>query len=129
MRFVNTLGLGQEPSIEPVRRRLAGSPGVRFKLDAEASWAPAPVDQVVATGAVDTIDFKGQYGFEVKDPAALCALYHHLLAPFVRMPTVPEDHTACSSSQSGSDQRRTCASHAPIRSAEDIGRTPWPRAS
>ena len=38
VRFVNSLGLGKEPSIEPVRRRLARSPGVRFKLDAEAAW-------------------------------------------------------------------------------------------
>src|SRR5438309_4249819 len=29
------------------------------------------VEEVAATGAVDTIDFKGQYGFEVKDPEAL----------------------------------------------------------
>jgi hypothetical protein len=39
VRFVNSLGLGEEPSIEPLRRRLARSPGVRFKLDAEATWA------------------------------------------------------------------------------------------
>src|SRR5947209_4797547 len=82
VRFVNSLGLGKEPSIEPVRRRLARSPGVRFKLDAEATWAPALVDEVAATGAVDTIDFKGQYGFEVKDPQALGALYDHILTAF-----------------------------------------------
>ncbi len=40
VRFVNSLGLGKEPAIEPVRRRLDRSPGVRFKLDAEASWPP-----------------------------------------------------------------------------------------
>jgi hypothetical protein len=61
VRFVNSLGFGQEPSIEPVRRRLVRSPGVRFKLDAEATWPPALVDEVAATGAVDTIDFKGHY--------------------------------------------------------------------
>ena len=82
VRFVNSLGLGKEPSIEPVRRRLARSPGVRFKLDAEATWAPALVDEVAATGAVDTIDFKGHYGFEVEDPEALGALYDHVLAAF-----------------------------------------------
>ena len=38
MRFVNSLGLGEQPSIEHVRRRLARSLGVRFKLDAEAAW-------------------------------------------------------------------------------------------
>ena len=35
----HSLGLGKEPSIEPVRRRLARSP-VRFKIDAEATWVP-----------------------------------------------------------------------------------------
>jgi len=56
VRFVNSLGLGEEPSIEPLRRRLARSPGVRFKLDAEASWSPELIDEVAATRAVDTID-------------------------------------------------------------------------
>ena len=68
VRFVNSLGLGEEPSFEPLRRRLARSPGVRFKLDAEATWTPELIDEVAATGAVDTIDFKGHYGLEVEDP-------------------------------------------------------------
>src|SRR5687767_11164195 len=51
VRFVNSLGLGEQPSIERLRRRLARSPGVRFKLDAEATWSPALVDEVAATGA------------------------------------------------------------------------------
>ena len=80
VRFVNSLGLGREPSIEPERWRLARSPRVRFKLDEEASWSPALVDEVAETGSVDTIDFKGQYGFEVKDPEALGALYDRVLA-------------------------------------------------
>jgi len=59
VRFVNSLGLGEPPSIEHLRRRLERAPGVRFKLDAEASWPAALVEEVAATGAVDTIDFKG----------------------------------------------------------------------
>src|SRR5262249_36288944 len=51
VRFVNSLGLGERPSIEPVRRRLARSPNVRFKLDAEATWGPALVEEVAATGS------------------------------------------------------------------------------
>jgi len=82
LRFVNSLGLGEEPSIEPVRRRLARSPGVRFKLDAEATWPQALVDEVAATGAVDTIDFKGQYGIEVEDSEALGALYDRVIRAF-----------------------------------------------
>ena len=31
------LGLGEEPSIEPLRKRIARSPGVRFELDAESN--------------------------------------------------------------------------------------------
>jgi len=49
VRFVNSLGLGETPSIEPVRRRLARSPGVGFKLDAEATWGSALVEEVAAT--------------------------------------------------------------------------------
>jgi hypothetical protein len=45
-------------------------------------WSPALVDEVAVTGAVDTIDFKGQYGFEVKDPEALGALYDRVLTAF-----------------------------------------------
>jgi hypothetical protein len=59
VRFVNSLGLGEQPSIEHVRRRLARSPGVRFKLDAEATWSPALVDEVAATGAVGVASPRG----------------------------------------------------------------------
>jgi hypothetical protein len=55
---------------------------VRFKLDAEATWPQALVDEVSATGAVDMIDFKGQYGLQVKDPEALGALYDRVLSAF-----------------------------------------------
>jgi L-alanine-DL-glutamate epimerase-like enolase superfamily enzyme len=123
VRFVNSLGLGKEPSIEPVRRRLARSPGVRFKLDAEAIWAPALVDEVAATGAVDTIDFKGQYGFEVKDPAALGALYDHILAAFPDA-YLEDPHDRPEISQRLHDHVERVSYDAPIRSAEDIGATP-----
>ena len=28
------------------------------------------------------VDFKGQYGFEIEDPAALSALYDHVITAF-----------------------------------------------
>jgi L-alanine-DL-glutamate epimerase-like enolase superfamily enzyme len=123
VRFVNSLGLGKEPSIEPVRRRLARSPGVRFKLDAEATWPPALVDQVAATDAVDTIDFKGQYGFEVKDPEALGALYDRVLAAFPD--TYLEDpHDLPEIAQRLADHLERVSYDAPIRNADDIDATP-----
>ena len=123
VRFVNSLGLGTEPSIEPVRRRLARSPGVRFKLDAEATWSPALVDEVAATGAADTIDFKGQYGFEVKDPELLGVLYDHVLAAFPDAYLEdPHDLPEIAPRLSGHLDR--VSYDAPIRTAEDIGATP-----
>jgi hypothetical protein len=122
VRFVNSLGLGKEPSIEPVRRRLARSPGVRFKLDAEATWAPALVNEVAATGAVDTIDFKGQYGFEVDDPQALGALYDHVLAAFPDA-YLEDPHDLPEIAQRLGDHLDRVSYDSPIRSAEDIGAT------
>jgi L-alanine-DL-glutamate epimerase-like enolase superfamily enzyme len=123
VRFVNSLGLGKQSSIEPLRRRLARSPGVRFKLDAEATWAPALVDEVAATGAVDTIDFKGHYGFEVEDPQALGALYDHVLAAFPDA-YLEDPHDLPEIAQRLGDQLERVSYDAPIRSAEDIGATP-----
>jgi L-alanine-DL-glutamate epimerase-like enolase superfamily enzyme len=123
VRFVNSLGLSEDPSIEPLRRRLARSPGVRFKLDAEATWAPALVDEVAATGAVDTIDFKGQYGFEVKDPEALAALYDHVLAAFPDA-YLEDPHDQPEIAQRLGDHLERVSYDAPIRRAEDIGATP-----
>src|SRR5215203_886538 len=123
VRFVNSLDLGKEPSIEPLRRRLARSPGVRFKLDAEATWAPALVDEVAATGAVETIDFKGQYGFEVKDPEALAALYDNVLAAFPDA-YLEDPHDLPEIEQRLGDHLERVSYDAPIRDAEDIGATP-----
>jgi hypothetical protein len=123
VRFVNSLGLGKEPSIGPVRRRLARSPGVRFKLDAEATWAPALVDEVAATGAVDTIDFKGHYGFEVEDPEALGGLYDRVLAAFPEA-YLEDPHDLPEIAQRLRDHLERVSYDSPIRSAEDIGGTP-----
>ena len=123
VRFVNSLGLGESPSIEPLHQRLARSPGVHFKLDAEATWGPALVEQVAATGAVDTIDFKGQYGFEVKDPEALTALYDHVLAAFPDA-YLEDPHDLPEIEQRLGDHLERVSYDAPIRDAEDIGATP-----
>jgi hypothetical protein len=123
VRFVNSLGLGKTPTFEPVQRRMARSPGVRFKLDAEATWSPALVDEVAATGAVDTIDFKGHYGFEVEDPAALAALYDHVVAAFPDAYLEdPHDLPEVAERLAGHVER--VSYDAPIRSADDIGATP-----
>ena len=125
VRFVNSLGLGEQPSIEPVRRRLARSPDVRFKLDAEVTWSPALVDEVAATGAVDIIDFKGQYGLEVKDPEALGALYDRVLAAFPDA-YLEDPHDLPEMARRLGDHVERVSYDAPIHAAEDIDATPLP---
>ena len=70
LTFVVSLRLGEPPSLEPVTRRLANYPTLRFKLDPTASWDAEILDGLVHTGAVDSLDFKGLYeGTIVDNPA------------------------------------------------------------
>ena len=80
--FVNSLGLGDPPAVDTILRRLERYPGLRFKLDAAPAWTPEIVEALAGTDAVHTIDFKGQYGLEVKQPDALVPLYEHVVELF-----------------------------------------------
>jgi L-alanine-DL-glutamate epimerase-like enolase superfamily enzyme len=82
LRFVNSLGLGDPPDAAVVTRRLERYPDLRFKVDAAAAWTPEVIGALAATGAVDVVDFKGQYGLEVQDEAALAACYERVLDAF-----------------------------------------------
>lgn len=61
LTFAVSVRLGEPPTLEPVTRRLEIDPGLKFKLDPTADWTPGIVDQLAATGAVDSIDFKSFY--------------------------------------------------------------------
>lgn len=58
---MNSLRLPDPPTIEPIRRRLELRPALRFKLDPTPEWDDRLIEQIAATGAVDTLDLKGQY--------------------------------------------------------------------
>jgi L-alanine-DL-glutamate epimerase-like enolase superfamily enzyme len=59
--FVVSTRMGEPPTYVVVARKLAAYPALRFKLDATPDWSDAMVDELVATGAVASIDFKGAY--------------------------------------------------------------------
>src|SRR5438067_2191204 len=106
--------------------RCAGArPLSRCSLQARrgGDLGPALVEEVAATGAVDTIDFKGQYGIEVKDPEALAALYDHVLAAFPDA-YLEDPHDLPEIAQRLGDHLERVSYDSPIRSAEDIGATP-----
>jgi L-alanine-DL-glutamate epimerase-like enolase superfamily enzyme len=85
VRFVNSFGLGDPPDADKVATRRAMHPTVGFKLDVVPSWTQGIMDRIAAVEGVTTIDFKGQYGLEVTDEAALVAMYERTLATFAEV--------------------------------------------
>jgi L-alanine-DL-glutamate epimerase-like enolase superfamily enzyme len=82
LTFVVSLRLGEPPSLEPVTRRMEHYPTLRFKLDPTVSWDDALVADLVATGAVDSLDFKGLYEGTIVDQPADPALYRRVVEAF-----------------------------------------------
>jgi L-alanine-DL-glutamate epimerase-like enolase superfamily enzyme len=82
VRFVVSLRLGEPPSIEPVSRRLELYPTLRFKLDPTSSWDEELIAKLVATGAVDSVDFKGYYSGSIVDQPADPVLYRRVVEAF-----------------------------------------------
>ena len=82
LTFVVSLRLGEPPSLDPVARRLARYPTLRFKLDPTPSWDEELIAALVSTGAVDSVDFKGLYSGTVVDVPADPVLYERVVAAF-----------------------------------------------
>ena len=123
--FVVSLRLGEPPTIEPVRRRLESYPTLRFKLDPTTSWDDALIEELVATGAVDSVDFKGFYKGTVVDQPADPELYERVVRAFpdawIEDPALtPETEPILA----GARERITW--DAPIHSIADIEALPFP---
>jgi L-alanine-DL-glutamate epimerase-like enolase superfamily enzyme len=84
VRFVFSLRLGEPPTLEPLRRRLQRYPTLRFKLDPTSSWDERLIADLVATGAVDSVDFKGLYHGSIVDQPADPVLYRRVAEAFPR---------------------------------------------
>jgi L-alanine-DL-glutamate epimerase-like enolase superfamily enzyme len=80
--FVASLRLGEPPSINPLLKRLAIAPGLRFKLDPTPSWDRSLIEQLVALEAVDSVDLKGQYEGTIVDNPADPVLYERVVEAF-----------------------------------------------
>jgi hypothetical protein len=66
----------------PVVTRLERYPTLRFKLDPTTEWTPEIIAGLVATGAVDSVDFKGLYVGTIVDQAADPVLYRRVVEAF-----------------------------------------------
>jgi hypothetical protein len=80
--FVVSLRLGEPPTLEPLRCRLEPYPWLRFKLDPTSSWTEELIAELVATGAVDSVDFKGYYSGSIVDQPADPVLYGRVAEAF-----------------------------------------------
>lgn len=125
LTFVVSMRLGEPASLEPLQRRLAQYPTLRFKLDATSSWTPQLIEDLVATGAVDSIDFKALYRGTVVDQAPDPVLYERVVEAFpdawLEDPDVVTAETAAALEQA--HDRITW--DAPIHSIDDIEALPF----
>jgi hypothetical protein len=80
--FVVSLRLGEPPTMAPVLRRLERYPTLRFKLDPTSSWTDELVAELVQTGAVDSLDFKGRYTGTIVDQPPDPELYDRVVRGF-----------------------------------------------
>lgn len=126
MRYVASLRLGEPPTLEPVRRRLSLDPTLRFKLDATSSWAPALIAELVATGSVDSIDFKGMYRGTVVDQAADPILYRRIVAAFPHAWLEDPDLSTPETAAALADVHDRITWDAPIHGISDIESLDFP---
>ena len=125
VRFVVSLRLGEPPSIEPVRRRLQMYPWLRFKLDPTSSWDDDLIAALAASGAVESVDFKGYYSGSIVDQPPDPALYRRVAEAFpyawIEDPALtPETDAALAA------HRERFSWDAPIHSIADIEALRYP---
>lgn len=79
---LSPMGSDQPSSIEPLAERLAVYPHLRFKLDPTNDWNDELIAALVSTGAVDSLDLKGQYSGTPVDVETDPILYSKLIEAF-----------------------------------------------
>jgi hypothetical protein len=85
LNFVASMGLKGPDGTSDVgtlRAKLDVYPDLKFKLDPALDWDDGLISELAATGAVNTLDLKGQYKGTVVDIETDPALYRRLAAAF-----------------------------------------------
>jgi L-alanine-DL-glutamate epimerase-like enolase superfamily enzyme len=123
--FVVSMRLGDPPTIERLHSRLELYPGLRFKLDPTSDWSDELIAELVETGSVDSVDFKGFYKGTPVDQPADPDLYGRVAEAFpdawIEDPALTAETRAV---LAGQEERITW--DAPIHSISDIEELPFP---
>jgi L-alanine-DL-glutamate epimerase-like enolase superfamily enzyme len=125
VRFVVSLRLGEPPSIEPLRRRLELYPNLRFKLDPTSSWDDQLIAELVATRAVDSVDFKSFYSGTIVDQPVDPPLYRRVVEAFPQA-WIEDPALTAETDAILVPHRDRLSWDAPIHSIEDIQSLPYP---
>jgi hypothetical protein len=128
VKFVSSRRLADPQSADQLRPWLDMYPTLRFKLDPVSSWNGQIVSELAATGAVDSVDLKGQYEGTAVDQPPDPALYRLVIEGFpeawIEDPNVTDETRPILEPHAA---RITW--DAPIHSVEDIENVPWPPRS
>ena len=116
---------GEPPTLEPVSKRLALDPTLRFKLDATSSWTPEIFDELIRTEAVDSIDFKGMYKGTSVDQSADPVLYRRVVEAFPDAWLEDPDLSSAEAMAVLADQHHRITWDAPIHAIADIEALPF----
>jgi hypothetical protein len=123
--FVVSMSLGSPPSLERVHAWLGLYPSLRFKLDASSEWTDGLVAELAASGAVDSVDFKGHYRGTTVETLPDAELYRRvadgLPAAWLEDPALTDDTTPVLE-----PHRDRVTWDAVIHSVEDIEALLWP---
>lgn len=125
LRFVASLRLGEPPSLQPLLARLEIAPGLQFKLDPTPSWDAQLIAQIVALGAVESVDLKGQYEGTIVDNPADPELYRRVVEAFSDA-WVEDPKLTPQTEEVLRAHRSRVTWDAPIHSIADIQALPWP---
>ncbi len=125
INFVVSLRLGDPPSAEPVTSRLVAYPGLQFKLDYSPAWDDELLLALEATGAVESIDFKGAYKGTPVDVATDPDLYRRCAEIFPQAWLEDPDLTDPAADEALRPHRDRITWDAPIHGVADIEALPF----
>jgi L-alanine-DL-glutamate epimerase-like enolase superfamily enzyme len=125
LTFVMSLSIGDPPRPERVTALLERYPRLRFKLDASPSWDDAVIETLKATGAVDSIDYKGMYRGTVVDTPAEPGWYRRVADAFPGVWLEDPDLSAPGIEEALAGDHGRITWDAPIHSIADIEALPF----
>jgi L-alanine-DL-glutamate epimerase-like enolase superfamily enzyme len=129
MTFVNSRRLPEEDGVAEVASLLSLTeryPGLRFKLDPTPAWSDEVIAALVASGAIDSVDFKGLYRGTVVDNPAEPGFYRRIAEAFPDAWLEDPDLEADGIDEVLAPHRDRITWDAPIHSIADIEALPFP---